>query len=171
MNNKEETDGEGAEESVESETAEGADGVKESLIWKIVLFTIVFAVLAGVLLLCLDNFLTKRRYRRWSLEEKLMAQLKRNVQMLMWLGYQRADSETLEELEKRAWAVMNYEREGQEIRLQFLKIYEDVFYGKHPVSEEMLLQICQEQEYLMEMLKKWRRLVYIYYRFGRKGLP
>ncbi len=171
MNNKEETDGEGAEESVESETAEGADGVKESLIWKIVLFTIVFAVLAGVLLLCLDNFLTKRRYRRWSLEEKIMAQLKRNVQMLMWLGYQRADSETLEELEKRAWAVMNYECEGQEIRLQFLKLYEDVFYGKHPVSEEMLLQICQEQEYLMEMLKKWRRLVYIYYRFGRRGLP
>ncbi|MBO5485989.1 MAG: hypothetical protein J5988_03515 [Eubacterium sp.] len=168
VENNGEEDGEKENEELKSAELEG--NAKGWFIWKIVLFSIVFTVLLGAFILTLDNLLAKRCYRKWSLEQKVMAQLKRNLLLLERLGYKRAESETLEELGKRAWAVMNYERDGQEISLEFLKLYEDVFYGNHTVTEEMLLHICQEQEYLMEMLKKWRRLVYIYCKFGFRGI-
>ena len=143
-----------------AELAEEAEKERQRAnVIRILLFTVLFALLAGFVAYEADGYLTKRRRRKWSLTQMLVAELQTNLQLLAALGYRRAENETLTELEGRAWAVMQCEK-----GLQFLRLYEDILYGEHAATEEMLLQVLAERKLLMEMLKKWKRLQYIYYK-------
>ena len=121
-----------------------------------------------VLFFIVDKYLQQRRYQKWSTEQKFHAQLQQNLQLLALLGYPRAPMETFEELQKRAWAVMTYEKDGKKYVLEFLTLYEEVLYGKHLVSQEMLEQIQTEREYLQEMLKSYKYWLYLYYKISQR---
>lgn len=149
-------------EELNVELLEEAEQQTERSIFKILVYTLLFVLLAGFCIYRVDGTLSRIRYGKMSLEEKLLVQLKRNVQLLGRLGYPRGEEETLEELEQRAWAVINYEEEAESWRLQFLRIYEEMVYGNYPVSEEMLQKVLEEQQLLLELLKKWKRWTYIY---------
>ncbi|MBQ2804058.1 MAG: transglutaminase domain-containing protein [Lachnospiraceae bacterium] len=122
------------------------------------LITIIILILAGVV----DTYMGRRRYKRWTLEQRVQHALQRNLQLLGLLGYRKMETETLEELEGRAWAVMRYEQQKEERKLCFLRYYEDMMYGEYQASEEMYGVILEEYKYLMQMLKKWKRFWYIY---------
>lgn len=124
---------------------------------------LVAAVCMGIFLA--DAALGKRRYRKRSLEEKFYVQVGQNMRMLAFLGYDRRENETLEELQKRAWAIMEEEDTEEKPRFLFLQFYEEVLYGGHPVEEDMLKTVLLEKEYLLRLLKKWKPLCYFYCRF------
>lgn len=162
----EETEEEEVTEEQPPELLEEEQEQTERSIIKILVYTVLFVLFAGFGIYAVDGFLARRRYGKLSLEEKLLLELQRNIQLLARLGYPRGEAETLEELERRAWAVLNCEEGEQVVRLQFLQMYEEVVYGNYAVREEMLQKVLEERQYLMEMLKKWKRFVYIYCRLS-----
>lgn len=155
------------EEEEEEVTAEGdlvpeEETQSDRSIVKVILYTLLFIGLAGLVIYAVDGWLTRRRYAKWTLEKKLLVELQRNVQLLAMLGYPRGEAETLEELARRAWAVVNYEEAAQPKQLQFLRLYEEVVYGNYQANEEMLEAVLEERQILLELLKRWKRFAYIY---------
>ena len=113
-----------------------------------------------------DFIMSNRRYRRLSIERKFELEIHKNLRLLEVLGYRRGEAETLEELQQRAWALV--QDENEEIILQFLRMYEDVVYGKKPVKEEMLAIVQEEKQRLLCQVKKWKKSVYWYYKYFRR---
>ena len=123
-----------------------------------------FALIAGAVIWGLDTLIRINRRRRYTLQEKFVAQIRINMRLLAFLGYDRMANETLQELRQRAWAIMDNEEEtGPEFL--FLKFYEEYLYGEYPVTEEMLDVLVTEKSYLMQLLKKWKPILYLYCRF------
>ena len=129
---------------------------------KILFYTVSSVVVAGVLVFTADAYLKKRRYRKWDLRKQFIAEVNKNLKMLAFLGYERRENETLEELGVRAWSIMSADESLQRPALQFLTLYEEALYGNHPVDEGMKNAVLKEREYLFDMLKKWKRLAYVY---------
>lgn len=122
-----------------------------------------------VLLFMADRWLTWHRYRKWKPEKQFLTQIQLNLQLLTLLGYPRAQTETLAELQERAQEVLTAEQDGQEIHLQFLTLYEELLYQKCPVTEAMLLQVQTERTYLLNTLKQQKYWSYLYYKITRIG--
>lgn len=133
---------------------------------EILLYGILLMVAAGAVFFLVDALLSKRRDARKNPEQKFQDMIWKNLKLLEVLGYQRKPHETLEELQKRSWAVMQGE-EGQQ-PLLFTKLYEEVIYGNKPVSEEMLAVAEQEERQLLEQVRKWRKAAYFYFKYFRR---
>ncbi len=154
-------DGNGADltapEDEAQEDEEGAVDQGHRNMVKILLFTLLFVTLVCLVVVWLDGKLKKRRYEKLSERDKFLWELRKNMKMLAFLGYERKENETLTELQERAWAIMEQDEE-----LKFLRYYEDVVYGEHAATEEMLQVVIAEGELLLSLLKKWKKLVYYY---------
>lgn len=154
-------------ETPETEVEEMQEIVEEEASVKLWAWYIAFTVMALIGMgMVIDFQLAKKRYQKLSVESKFELEVQKSLRLLEVLGYRRADAETLEELQYRAWALMQGEQEQGE--LLFLKIYEDVFYGKKPVSEEMLVETEREKRWLLEQVKRWKKSVYWYYKYFRR---
>lgn len=158
---EEETDSSEQEEKLQEESIQAADRNRGRFL-RILSETLVIVLLMCGLLLWADRRWRAKRYRKWSLEERFLAEIQKNMKMLAFLGYERKENETLWELQQRAWAVMEEEDGGGKPQFRFLQYYEEVVYGHYPVQEEMLHRAAQEREYLLAMLKKWKPLAYLY---------
>ncbi len=170
----EETDYEGEieegqqEETEEEEKTEIDESEAEQIsynVLRIIGFTILFAVLGGALVLIADRMLRRRRMKRLGSKERFKAEVIVNLRILAALGYERRDNETFSELRTRAWAIMDGDESEEKPEFLFLKLYEEYLYGEYPVKTEMLEIVSLERQYLMQMLKKWKPIMYIYLQF------
>lgn len=156
----------GPEELLSQETEKGEQG-RRNLV-RIVCVTFLFAVLIAGVILLTDRLIRRRKIARFSLQEKFLWEAGKAMRILALLGYPRAENETLEELEKRAWALTEGESEESEEEQQpalcFFRYYEEILYGLHPVSREMLDKMMEEKRYLLRCLKKWKPIRYLYVR-------
>lgn len=158
------------EESVVIIEEDEADTVEELTVEKeeanpigyIILIVIAMIVIGMVL----DFYLANRRYQKLSIEARFELEIQKSLRLLAVLGYQREDAETLEELQQRAWA-LTQEDETQN-NLWFVRIYEDVLYGNRPVDQDMLAIVCDEKQWLLEQVKRWKKSVYWYYKYFRR---
>ena len=116
-------------------------------------------ILAGfVPALALDNLLGMYRYRRMNLEDRLKAEVRRNLKLLSWLGLKRREQETLQELRERGTLMLGL------TSLHFIEDYEDVVYGEKKASKEMLTEIRKEREPIWNMIRKEKKWTYALYR-------
>lgn len=134
-------------------------------LFKILGLTIIFVIVAGGVIWGLDILLRKRRKERFSPQERFLAEVRMNIRMLAFLGYERADNETLTELRARAWAIMDDESDEDKPEFLFLKYYEEYLYGEYPVTNDILETLSVEKQYLLRLLKKWKPIMYLYCRF------
>ena len=89
-----------------------------------------FAVLmACILVLCMDQWLFKRRYERMTVEEKFLVEVRKKIWLLSKLGYIRKDTETLEELQNRVLEGLSQLFLLKE-ELVFLRGYEEYLYQR-----------------------------------------
>lgn len=115
-------------------------------------------IFAGfVLALVLDNLISFYRYQRMSLKEKLKVEMHRNLRVLSLLGLKREEYETLQELRERTVLIPELET------LRFIEDYEDIVYGGKSGTEEMLERALEERRQLYVLLRKEKRLAYIFY--------
>ncbi len=111
-----------------------------------------------LLLWLLGQWIGKWRYRKMPEEGKFKLEVERNLQILAWMGLQRAPGETLEEFKNRV------EESSYKGFVEFIGSYEEFLYGNKGVGQDTLAEIKRQQEELEKMLKEKRRWVYVYYR-------
>lgn len=149
------------DEGLQQEGMEGKEpkGAERLLQAAKVLGLAVPAVLAVCLLmLLLERMAEERRFKKMNNQQKLQREVSRNLRILAWLGVNRGDTETLQEMQQRARETL------QEESLAFLEIYETILYGSGEAGEDCLREVVKEREILLELLKKRRKWVYIYCR-------
>lgn len=137
---------------------------------------LMLAILFTGLLLVTERYLRKRRYEQGSLEQRLLMEIRRNLQLLALLGCRRTANETLQEFHDRAGEVLNVTLssygETQPIQsddlpaLHFLQLYEEILYGKVPVTVDMLGLVRKECGELLELLQKINRFAYLWYKLS-----
>ena len=144
-----------AEEEYSDQESEGRTGAA----WIFsVLGICVVVIFAGLgLALIFDNLVGAYRYRKRSAEERLKAEVRRNLRMLSWLGIKRDGQETMQELRGRAMDDLG------PAPLHFIEDYEDVIYGGKIAEDAMLQGVKKDREGLWELVKtekKWRYYLY-----------
>ena len=116
-------------------------------------------ILTGfALVLAMDNLLGMYRYGRMGPEERLKAEVQRNLKILSWLGLKREEQETLQELRERGMLMPGF------TSLHFIEDYEDVVYGGKKASEEMFAEIRKERESIWNLIRKEKKWSYVLYR-------
>ena len=98
------------------------------------------------------------RYGRMDPEERLKAEVQRNLKLLSWLGLKREEQETLQELRERGMRMSGF------TSLHFIEDYEDVVYGGKKASEEMFAEIRKERELIWNLIGKEKKWSYVLYR-------
>jgi len=138
----------------EEETLEGNEALR--LFGRLMGFGIP-AILAGVLLvLVLDNLLGRYRYRRMKPEGRFRVEVHRNLRVLSWLGLNREEMETLQELQERGAAKVGAEPLG------FIEEYENMVYGGKNAGEDMIEEARKERGLLLDLIRRERRWKYAY---------
>lgn len=148
-------------EHQEEEAETEGYGAGENL-WQIVRMTgmaLLFAI-AFILVICvLNRQIAAYRYRRMNAEEKLRTKVRRNMQIMSWMGIGR-EQETLEEFRIRVQDLL-----PDKDLLRFLEKYEGVLYGNDEADQDVIDLTQKQQEELLLLLRKKRRWLYIYCRF------
>lgn len=155
-----------------TERAEQEREIRKNYLGQIVTYTLFAVVVILVVLIFVDRYLGKRRFRKWSLEKIFRMEVQKNLHLLSLLGYQRRPWETLEELEQRAWAVMYADTEDNTLtgkrekneKIRFLYLYQEVLYGERAVEESMLRTVRAERLLLEKRLKLRNKWAYVYYK-------
>lgn len=158
---EEETTGQKGEALLTEEVSADTEQEEKSLL-KVFLFVLAFVIIAITLWFAFDRSIKHYRYKKWSLEKRILSEIQNNIKILGFLGYKRSDSETLAELQKRTLTEVSENEEAQGITLQFLHYYEEILYGKYPVTKDMLEVILEERADLVERLRTSKRLRYLY---------
>ena len=110
------------------------------------------------LALAFDNLVGAYRYRRMNGEERLKAEVRRNLRMLSWLGIKRDGQETMQELHRRAMDDLG------PVSLHFIEDYEDVIYGGKKAEDAMLQGVKKDREGLWELVKSEKKWKYYFYK-------
>jgi len=119
------------------------------------LMVMMIAIFPGTVLGCLaiDMLWRRIRYRKLSVEEKFVWQVRKNLWLLERRGFKRRQEETYEEYGNRL-----------EASYLFLEMYEALLYGQKQMDTEALELAIGEQERILLRLKEERRLLYIWAR-------
>lgn len=153
-------------EEVETEEVEQiSEAYNWSRIWWITFFTFAIVVGVGTLLLLLDNFIGKYRYKKLDIRQRYVVEMRRNLRILSWLELKQREGETLEELQRRVNLVLAPQKE-----FRFVEEYEEFLYGEKAVEERMLRLMKEEQERLLQILKQKKKWSYLYYSLLNKSL-
>ena len=116
------------------------------------------AIFVGLgLALAFDNLVGAYRYGKMNAEERLKAEVRRNLRMLSWLGIKRDGQETLQELNGRAMDALG------SASLHFIEDYEDVIYGGKRAEDAMLQGVKKDREELWELIKAKKKCRYYLY--------
>lgn len=134
------------------------------LVLQILLLLLGIVLAMGGLVLVLEYWIGRYRYRRMDDSQKYMVEIHRNLKILARLGFVRKEGETLEELQNR----MNVGL-GQEEKFGFIENYEECLYGMRMADCEMLQQVKGEQNRLLQLLKQKKRWTYLYYSIFMNG--
>ena len=135
-------------------------------------------VIGGIFVFAIDWTWEKHREKKRGLDEKYRLVVLHNLQILDMLGYKRKTSETYHELTERIrqskvnavevehadaeeHREKDSEKDGKEIPVRFIEIYERILYGTLDIDEQILQAALEEKEQLLEILKKCKRKTYL----------
>ena len=144
-----------AEEEYSGQEPEGQSGTSRVFRMLGICAAVIFVGLG--LALAFDDLVGAYRYRKMNAQERLKAEVRRNLRMLSWLGIKRDGQETMQELHRRAMDDLG------PASLHFIEDYEDVVYGGKRAEDAMLQGVKKDREGLWELVKaekKWRYYLY-----------
>ncbi len=137
------------EQEAQRALQEDSSRERTSDLWKTMALIVVVAVVAvSGLLMGVEYLLWKRRYKRYSPEEKMKEHIKRNLRILKFIGFGLEQGETIGELRQRILLA------DDKFSLDFIPVFEKVNYGDAKVSEEMIKAVRQEKNFLLNKIKK-----------------
>ncbi len=116
-------------------------------------------ILICILILLIERIVRKQQYKRMSKEEKFLVEAKRNLWVLGHLGYKRAVSETLSELQERIREDYPELFEAKQ-EMVFLKGYQEYLYRRDQISEDILKETTRERKELLSLIREERRWFY-----------
>lgn len=132
--------------------------------FKMLIWGISALLAVGILVLAGEILYVRYLYGKMSLEEKLNVEARRNLRILTWLGVRQREDETLQELKERASRMQDMPP------LRFIEIYEMVLYGGKAVSGKLLEETKQERTVLYVLLKRKKKIFFIFYRVAENTL-
>ncbi len=136
---------------------EEMQNASQALVWKIV----GLMLLAGAALLYIEMLWFRHRYKKMSLEQQYLFELKKNLWLLARLGLRRTPEETLQEFSKRVT-----EKLQQNLimgsSLQWIQGFEEYLYGEQKITKEMKDMVICESEQLLFELKNQKKTYYYY---------
>ncbi len=112
-----------------------------------------------IFILLIERVIHKLQYKRMNTEEKFLVEAKRNLWVFAHLGYKRAMSETLSELQKRIREDYPKLFETKQ-ELVFLKGYQEYLYRSAEISEAVLKEAIRERKELLSLVKEEHRWFY-----------
>ncbi len=112
----------------------------------------------GLFIWVIGKLAEKRRYRKMTLAEKFAAESCVLFYLFGLLGARRASNETLEELSLQVKQLSDYDKKMTD----FIRLYEDVHYGKKEVSPEMLDTAKLAKKLLLDSIKRKSTLLYFF---------
>ena len=144
-----------ASEVSEEDTLEGnlPEEQEQNRILPYLIRAVWILIFGGILALVTDYFLEKYRDKRRGLTEKYRLTVLHNLQILDLLGYKREPFETYHELMERI-----------DIPNKFIETFERHLYGTLEIDEQILHETLTEKAELLEILKKSKRKMYLFYR-------
>lgn len=143
-----------AENSVESDAEESDDGEGIERLLKPLLFSILTILAGYALVLAADNLLGMYRYGKMSYEERLKVEVRRNLRLLSWMGLQRQEQETLQELRERGMQMG--------MSLGFIEDYENVLYGGKKAKKETVRGAEKARKQLLDDIRQESRRKYVF---------
>lgn len=136
---------------------EGVQSVTNSLAWKI----LALMLLACIGVLSLEQLCFQHRYKKKTLEQQYLFEIKKSLWLLMRLGITRAKEETLQEFTERAT-----EKLQQDLTIdcswQWIQSYEVYLYRSADATEDMRKIVLWEREQLLSQLKNQKKVYYYY---------
>lgn len=139
------------------EDADLEENTESRYSWRLFGTAVLSVLLSCGGMLAFDNVLGKYQYGKMHPEERLRAEVFRNLKVISMFGLERESWETLEEFRERIGRLS-----GQP--LTFLEKYEGVVYGGETAGEESIKEAVEDRERLLELLKQERKWVWIYCR-------
>lgn len=137
--------------------SEEAQNPANTYVWKLV----ALMLLACASVLWLEQLWFQHRYKRMSMEQQYLFEVKKNLWLLARLGLRRAAEETLQEFAEHAT-----EKLGQGLTIecswQWVQSYEEYLYGSAEATEEIRCLVLQEREQLLFQLKNQKKVYYYY---------
>lgn len=127
-------------------------------LWRMLIFGVPTVLAGFVLVLLFDNLVGIYHYGKMDIAEKLKVEVRNNLRALSWLGLKRGEQETLQELRDRGALMPGL------TDLHFIEDYEDVLYGGKTAGEDMLERVRNERKQLLGLLRKEKKLTFIFYR-------
>lgn len=120
----------------------------------------VCAVFCLAAIILLVNIILKRAfYKKLSLRDKFIFNVKKNLYLLEKLGLRIENGETLSEFNVRIQdEFLRLERE----KLSFILEYEEVIYSNKNVTETMLALVCNEQAKMIKYVRVLTRLKFVF---------
>ena len=120
---------------------------------RLVLKCIGWSFLICVLVLLVERIHRRERYKKMTIEEKFLVEVKRNLWIFARLGYRREDADTLSELQDR----IRQDIPGLFVnknRLQMFKAYEEYLYRTKEVTRDVLKETIEERKELLGIVKE-----------------
>jgi hypothetical protein len=119
-----------------------------------VVLVVLGASLAGaIVLLVADRLLKRWSYRRFSVAERFIEQVRLNLRIMAVLGYRLLPGETLAEFAERV------RQEEAALSLRFVKPLELLIYRGDAVEEDSLAMVLADRKEVYQMIKqasKWK---------------
>ena len=113
------------------------------------------SIASAVLILLLDKVWFGYKYSRMNTEQRFLVEVKRYLLLLSYLGVQRGEDETLEELQNKSANVLGFAS-----KMQTLTSYEGYLYGSKTVTENALQVAKEERNVLLSRIKQNRKWFY-----------
>lgn len=137
------------EEIIEEEepSKRSADG------WYTFLKVLAVVLPVGLVLFLAEKLRRKRTYKKLSLDQKYVTEVKRNLWLLKKVGYKRETFETLSELQEKISKELP-EVFATKQDWYFLRAYEEYLYGDKEVSESLLKSTITKREEVLLWLKE-----------------
>lgn len=130
---------------------------KNKRLTRMILSGLLAVTAACIFVLYIDQCLFKRRYKKMTVEERFLVEVRKNIWLLSKLGYIREDTETLEELQNRVLDGLSQLFLTKK-EIVFLRGYEEYLYRRKKVQEEVLKAAVSEREEILQWIKKERKL-------------
>lgn len=132
--------------------------------WAVLGISLMIMLGICLILLIIEGLFTAYRYRRMSLKEQFVTEVKRNLWIWAKLGYKRGEAETLNELEQRICQGIPQLAE-QKAEWTFIRGYQEYLYRKDEVSRGLLEETIIERELLLDWVKATEKWQYYLIRF------
>lgn len=146
-------------EQDEPEPSAVFDEPGESRLLDVFLIVISTLIFGAFVIIIIDKQIKRRQYKRFSLNQRFIAQVRLNLLILAMIGFKLMPGESIAEFADRI------KKSGKLISIKFVTPLEQMLYRGDDVSETIIEDTVSERNELYKLIKKANKLKYYRIRF------